>query len=368
MHGAILTSWPADLATGSGTALFVNALTQALQAAGWRAELYTLPSTLVDSYAKLLAARIGWNARMAHAPEVADCTWVLGLDYDGYGLPHRRGQTRIASARALFAEIVATEPEPLRSMLTLQAALDDLHFRQVDMVTVPSAYAAQAVQAYHRLPADRVHVIANGIDLVEWDALLASAPARAHTRPVLLAVSKLYPRKRLDAVLRALPAVRESFPDVELRVAGGGFAWDMWRQLAHDLNVSRAVTWLGDLNRAAVAAEFAGATVFVHPSIQETFGNVCLEAMGARVPLVVSAGTAPAELVGASGAGLTVPIDDPEAMAEALCALLSDAERRAALGVRGRTFAEAHPWGRAAAAYMDLIGSLTGVAHEALTV
>lgn len=368
MHGAILTSWPADLATGSGTALFVNALTQALHASGWRAELYTMPSTGVDGYAQLLAARIGWNARMAHMPEVADSTWVLGLDYDGYGLPHRRGQTRIASARALFAEIVATEPEPLRSMLTVQAALDDLHFRQVDVVTVPSAYAAQAVQAYHAVPADRIRVIANGINLAEWDALLNSAPPRAHTRPVLLAVSKLYPRKRLDAVLRALPAVQASFPEVELRVAGGGFAWDAWRALAHDLGVAKAVTWLGDIDRAAVAAEFAGATVFVHPSIQETFGNVCLEAMGARVPLVVSAGTAPAELAHASRAGLAVPIDDTDALAESLCALLADGSRCAALGARGRAFAEAHPWARAATAYMDLIGSLTGVVHEAVAI
>jgi glycosyltransferase involved in cell wall biosynthesis len=365
MHGAILTSWPADLATGSGTALFVNALTHALHATGWRAELYTLPPTGVVDYAQLVAARIGWNAHMAHAPQVADSTWVLGLDYDGYGLPHRRGQTRIASARALFAEIVATEPEPLRSLLTLQAALDDLNFRQVDVVTVPSAYAAQAVQAYHAVPADRVRVIANGINLAEWDALLASAPPRPHTRPVLLAVSKLYPRKRLDAVLRALPAVQASFPEVELRVAGGGFAWDTWRALAHDLGVAKAVTWLGDVDRARVAAEFAGATVFVHPSIQETFGNVCLESMGARVPLVVSAGTAPAELVQASRAGLAVHIDDTDALAQALCALLADAGQRTALGARGRAFAEAHPWERAALAYMDLIGTLTGMAYEA---
>lgn len=360
MYGAILTSWPADLATGSGTALFVNALTKALRGLGWDIDLNTLAGAPLDGYAQLLAARIGWNARVVHQPEVKDSQWVLGLDYDGYGLPRRPGQVRLASARALFADIAATEPEPLRSLLSLQAALDQQHFHQVDVVTVPSAYARQAVQAYHGLPAERIEVIANGIDLVEWDALLASAPPRSTTRPVLLAVSKLYPRKRIDALLHALPAIRASYPEVELRVAGGGFMWGEWRALADTLGVTASVAWLGDVDRARVAAEFNAATVFVHPSVQETFGNVCLEAMGARVPLVVAAGTAPAELVAASAAGQSVAIDDPDALAEAVSGLLDDASQRQALGARGRAFAKAHPWSRAARAYAQLISALTG--------
>lgn len=351
-QGLILTSWPASLTAGSGTALFVNALTQAVRSAGQAVSLLNPPLDPSD-YTQFTLERLWWNTTLRDDPRLAQARWWLGLDYDGYAVPPRPGQWRLASARALFADLVDTEPEPFRTLLRAQAFFDGHNFRQADVVIVPSQYAREKLIGYHNLPPDKVRVIPNGIDLAEWDALLPADPPAPH--PTVLVVSKLYPRKKVDVLLRALPAVQAQFPDVEVRVAGGGFQWEAWRQLAADLGVADRVTWLGDVSRAEVAAEFARCWVCVHPSIQETFGNVCLESMGARRPLVVSSLTAPAELVRVSGAGVIYEGANPEALAAALIPLLGDAPRRAQLGAQGRAFAERHSWQSAAQAYLALL-------------
>lgn len=350
--GLILTSWPASLSAGSGTALFVNALAQAVQNTG-RAVTLVNPTLDPTDYTQFTLERLWWNTTLRDDPRLAQAPWWLGLDYDGYAVPLRSGQFRLASARALFADLVDTEPEPFRTLLRAQAFFDGHNFRQADGVTVPSHYAREKLIGYHALPPEKVRVIPNGIDLAEWDALLPPTPPAPH--PTVLVVSKLYPRKKVDVLLRALPAVRAHYPDVEVRVAGGGFQWAAWRQLAADVGVADQVTWLGDVSRAQVAAEFARCWVCVHPSIQETFGNVCLESMGARRPLVVSSVTAPAELVRASGAGLVYEGISSEALAHALLTLLGDEPQRAQLGAQGRAFAERHTWHAAAQAYLALL-------------
>ena len=50
-------------------------------------------------------------------------------------------------------------------------------------------------------------------------------------RPTLLAVSKLYPRKKIDTLIRAVPLLRQHLPDIDVRIVGGGFEWDALQQL-----------------------------------------------------------------------------------------------------------------------------------------
>ena len=60
------------------------------------------------------------------------------------------------------------------------------------------------------------------------------------------------------------------------------------QRLAGELKLADTVTWLGDVSRAALAAEYSRADVFCLPSVQEGFGIVLLEAMAAGKPIVAS--------------------------------------------------------------------------------
>ncbi len=352
--GVVLTSWPLGLDQGSGTALFASGLARSLRAHGAAAETVN-PRLDTSDYRQFTFDRLWFNTQLADDPRLARARWILGLDYDGFALPRRSGQRFVASARALFADIARTEPEPFRTLLLAQAYFEGHNFRRADCVAAPSEYAARQVAEHYHVPVDQIQVVPNGIDLAEWDELRPADPEPAR-RPTVLAVSKLYPRKKIDVLVRATPLVRRRIADIEVRIVGGGFEWNAWRQLAADLGVEGSLVWLGDIaERRRIVAEFANCHVFVHPSIQESFGNVVLEAMAAGRPLVVSDAAAPPELVRASGGGLVVPPDDPEALAEAIIRLLDDAELRQALGRRGRSFAATFTWDQAAARYLELL-------------
>jgi phosphatidylinositol alpha-1,6-mannosyltransferase len=288
---------------------------------------------------------------------VTDADWILGLDYDGFALPRRSHQPFIASLRAVFADLIDTEPDPFRTMLRAQAYFEGQNARHADWITTPSEYARGKIVEYYGVDAGKVHAIPNGIDLAEWDALWATAPELDRSRrPTLLAVSKLYPRKKIDTLIRAVPLLRQHLPDIDVRIVGGGFEWEALQQLTIDMGVTGNVTWLGDINdRRRVVAEFKSCHVFTHPSIQDAFANVCLESMASARPLVVSDAASMPGLVRAGNSGVSVPPNDPEALAQAVIKLFDDEDRRDQLGCNGRRFAETMTWENTSTQFLRLI-------------
>jgi glycosyltransferase involved in cell wall biosynthesis len=351
-----LTSWPLSLGQGSGTALFVRSLQQAVQSAGTQVELIN-PQLDTTDYVQFTLDRLWFNTQVASDPRIAQASWIMGLDYDGFAVPRRPEQRFIGTARAVFADLVDTEPEPFRSMLRTQAYFEGHNLRAAELVITPSEYARQKVMQYYAVAGELVHAVPNGIDLAEWDQCWESLPEPdPNRRPTVLAVSKLYPRKKIDTLVRAAPLIAAAYPDVEVRIVGGGFEWEALQRLTAETGAGRYITWLGDIyDRREVVAEFKRCHVFTHPSIQDAFANVCLESMASARPLVVANAASMPDMVRAAGSGVVVPPEDPEQLAAALIALLDDAGRREAFGACGRSYAEEMTWQRTAQQFMDLI-------------
>jgi glycosyltransferase involved in cell wall biosynthesis len=103
-------------------------------------------------------------------------------------------------------------------------------------------------------------------------------------------------------------------------------------------------------DRSEMIALFDACDVFVHPSVQESFGLVYLEAMARARPVVaVDAGPAP-EWVGENERGILFRPDDRMALADAISSLLDNPARSRALGEQGRCFAGQFRWQTAAEA------------------
>jgi glycogen(starch) synthase len=90
--------------------------------------------------------------------------------------------------------------------------------------------------------------------------------------------------------------------------------------------------------------------VMVLPSLYEGFGIAFLEAMAVGLPVVGTPTGGMADLIEPGVNGLLVPHHEPEALAGAISALLSDPERRRALGRQARLTAQTYTWKRAAEA------------------
>lgn len=91
-----------------------------------------------------------------------------------------------------------------------------------------------------------------------------------------------------------------------------------------------SVDWLGPLPRAEVLRRFTESDIHVLPSLTESFGGVCVEALAAGIPQVLAPGTVPAEIAGDSS--ILADPSDPAAIASALEKLAGDASLRARLG------------------------------------
>ncbi len=103
---------------------------------------------------------------------------------------------------------------------------------------------------------------------------------------------------------------------------------------------------LGRISDPELAAVLHGAAVLAAPSRAEGFGLPVLEAMAAGVPVVHS--DAPALVEVAGGAGVAVRRDDPDALAAALHAVLSDSTRAQGMVVAGQRRAQRFTWERTA--------------------
>lgn len=182
----------------------------------------------------------------------------------------------------------------------------------------------------------------------------ASDPPRGST---LLSVSRLVPRKGIDTVIRALPAIAARVPDVQYRVVGGGPSEAALRQLAAASGVADRVRFLGTLDDAGLDAEYRRCALFVLPTRRtpdgelEGLGLAYLEAAAWGRPSVAGTSGGERDAVEEGVTGCLVDGTSPETVAETVIRLLSEPRRLAEMGAAARRRVEAgRTWDHAAGA------------------
>jgi glycosyltransferase involved in cell wall biosynthesis len=196
--------------------------------------------------------------------------------------------------------------------------------------------------------ADRMRVIANGVDLAEFRPESVERKALGLPEGVLLLfVGDIRtPRKNLDTLLRALTSV----PDAVLAVAGD-VSGSPYPRLAQALGVAGRVLFLG--YRRDVPLLMRAADVFVFPSRYEACSLVLLEALASGLPVVAARTTGGTELLTPECSVLIDDADDVQALAAAVNGLVASAERRLRMRTAARKVAETHPWSSMADRYLE---------------
>jgi glycosyltransferase involved in cell wall biosynthesis len=161
-------------------------------------------------------------------------------------------------------------------------------------------------------------------------------PAAETDRPLVLAVGRLAPQKGFGTLLEAASRWRDIKPEPVLVIAGEG---PLETELKHQAAVLRIdARFLGQ--RDDVPALLAAAAVFVLPSVWEGQPLILQEALRAGVPIVATRVGGTPELTG-EDAALLVPSGDPDHLADAVRAVLTDpaltARLRQAAQDRART-------------------------------
>lgn len=168
----------------------------------------------------------------------------------------------------------------------------------------------------------------------------------------LLFVANDYRRKGLDALLRALARLPVTF---SLMVAGQPGAAPRYVEQLARLGLQDRVHFLG--SRRDLAPVYDAADLLVHPTLEDTFAMVVLEAMAHGLPVVVS-GPAHCGISRHLTHGRQVLLlDDPQddaTLAEQVRSIADDASLAAALSQAARAYAATHSWEHAALQYEAL--------------
>lgn len=283
-----------------------------------------------------------YNAGVVLRPP--DAELVVGLDLDGFLWARRRtgGARRfVVALKGIIADELRNERGLVRVLLGIQARWERRNTARADRVVVASHYSAAIAAALYGVPAARIAVVPEPIDVAEWRRRFAAVtPPTPETRPIVLCVARLYPRKRVVDLLEAAALLRARIPAVQIRIVGDGPEMPSLRATHRRLDLGDAVVFLGHVDRDALALEYVRARCFCLPTVQEGFGLVFAEAMAAGLPVVACRAAAVPEVVRDGETGLLVPPRTPAVIAAALERILSDDTVRKEMGMAGRSRVE----------------------------
>jgi glycosyltransferase involved in cell wall biosynthesis len=255
---------------------------------------------------------------------------------------HLRSRER--HPRPLRAAYRAVERRFLRAvdaaLCVSEATRDDVRA----LASVPTAVAPPAVDRFDDLPSrERIR-------------------ERAGEDPFRIAfLGNVVPRKGLDTLLRAvarLPRDGWRLDAVGALTADPAHA-ERCRRLAADLGVADRVRFRGRLPDDDLADALARSHVLAVPSRYEGFGIAYLEGMAFGLPALATTAGGASEVVDHRETGSLVPPDDPDRLAAALRALLSDRDRLRERSLAARDRYETHPsWDESTAEARAFLGEV----------
>ncbi len=280
---------------------------------------------------------------------------IVGFDYDGWALPPNPDSRFVVALKGVAADERRFEAGWTRLRFGLWSALERKNAQSAERVFVTSEYSRrQAIEAY-RLNPEVLRLAPEGVDhdivATRMEELRAVGPNQS---PIILSVARQYRRKDTATLIRAMPVLLARIPNIRLRIIGDGPELVRTCRLTEQLGVMDSVSFLKSLLSVdTLRDEYARASVFCLPSLQEGFGIVFLEAMSHGLPIVaVESGSVP-EIAPHGETSLLVPPGDPDALAHALIRVLTDSKLGMRLGKAGRQRARRYDWTTAASAFFE---------------
>lgn len=163
-----------------------------------------------------------------------------------------------------------------------------------DKVIAVSQLTKDAIVDDYGIPADKITVVHNSIDVSDAEPLDGSnayhylTAMKAHGYRVVTNVGRLTMQKGLPNLLRAAREVIQREPKTLFLLVGAGEQYYELIELAASLGIGPNVIMTGFLRGKQWRDAFAAADLFVLPSISEPFGLTPLEAIGYGTPVLLS--------------------------------------------------------------------------------
>lgn len=249
----------------------------------------------------------------------------------------------------------AWKAEQLGSGYAISSWIERTAILEADAVIAVSKGTKEDILRVYPLPAERVHVIYNGIDLDEYRKTSDTSALEAFgvdpREPYVLFVGRI---TRQKGVTHLVDAVRYLAPNTQVVLCAGApdtpeIATEMRQKVEAARRANPRVIWIEKMvSKPEVIQLYSNARVFCCPSVYEPFGIINLEAMACEAPVVASSTGGIKEVVVDGETGYLVPFQqdangfatEPDRFARDLAAklndLLGDPEKCTRFGKAGR--------------------------------
>ncbi len=184
-----------------------------------------------------------------------------------------------------------------------------------------SQYMSSEVREYFETPVDKINVIPNGVSTQHFDLLdeLDLTKFRnnyaAPDEKIILFVGRVVEEKGVRIIIDSAPTVLAGYPKSKFVIAGTGPQLQHFRDLAAERGLAERFYFTGFVSDDDRDKLYKVADVALCPSLYEPFGIVALEAMAAKVPVVVADTGGLTEVVTNHQTGIVVYPNNPNSLA-----------------------------------------------------
>ncbi len=222
-------------------------------------------------------------------------------------------------------------------------------YQRLDKVLTISDFINKNIVDTCPVPAEKVFTLYNGLQLEKYapeDQSREEMRAKLNIAPektVIGFVGRFTPKKGLNEFLTAAAQIAQSNSDVCFLVVGGtshgeeAYAAEVQQKIER-LNLQDFLVLPGF--QKDVAPYMAAMDLLAFPSHKESFGNILVEAMAMKLPVVASNSGAVPEIVQDGISGFLVPPKDASALKTGLEKLLKRRDSWGEMGAAGRKIAE----------------------------
>jgi glycogen synthase len=244
--------------------------------------------------------------------------------------------THLHGPLVMFAHMMGW-PEIDSEFYWVGTQMESTCLRLTDAVFSSGSSSTDWCSRYYGVDGTQIPTLHTGVDT----GLFFPRDIPKDVRPTILFVGKLVPNKGVKYLVDAACRLAREYPDLRLRMLGGGEAG-----FIRELNAQARSSGFPDLldlpgfvSRKELPLHYSRAHVFAAPSFFEGGpGFVYLEAMACGLPVVACSGTGVADVVTHEESGLLVPPKDVDALTDALRWLLDHPDERQAMAARARRY------------------------------
>lgn len=283
-------------------------------------------------------------------PDVIHIQMLLGIGQATMRYGNKMGIPIVSTNHAMpenlmdNLRLLAPVSRPINYMLKAYGAR---FHSKADYITMPTQSAIDMFNDNVEKITTPMSAVSNGIDLSRFAP--GEAPAELYKRyklptdkPIISYIGRVDAEKHLPVLLRAFVRVLSVMPNTHLLIVGSGTDLDNLADIAHELGISRHVTFTGRVSDEDRDELHKVGTVFCMPSPAELQSIATLEAMACGQPIVAVDAGALGELCQHERNGYLTEQDDDEMIAKGLIMILEDPVLREEMSKESLAIARTH--------------------------